>query len=67
MYKKIIEEFPNIEFIASGGISNMDDVDKLFNLGCHGVIIGKAIYENKISLSNLKDWENKRNNNNLIC
>lgn len=67
LYKKIIEEFPNIEFIASGGISNMDDVDKLFNLGCHGVIIGKAIYENKISLSNLKDWENKRNNNNLIC
>ncbi|WP_041178375.1 1-(5-phosphoribosyl)-5-[(5-phosphoribosylamino)methylideneamino]imidazole-4-carboxamide isomerase [Blattabacterium sp. (Blaberus giganteus)] len=64
LYKKIIEKFPDIEFIASGGISTMDDVDKLFNLGCSGVIVGKAIYENKISLSHLKNWKKKRNNNN---
>ncbi|QIK16928.1 1-(5-phosphoribosyl)-5-[(5-phosphoribosylamino)methylideneamino]imidazole-4-carboxamide isomerase [Blattabacterium sp. DPU] len=67
LYKKIIEKFPNIEFIASGGISNMDDVDQLFNLGCSGVIIGKAVYENKISLSDLKDWIRKKNNNKSIC
>ncbi|WP_185871816.1 1-(5-phosphoribosyl)-5-[(5-phosphoribosylamino)methylideneamino]imidazole-4-carboxamide isomerase [Blattabacterium cuenoti] len=61
LYKKIIEKFPNIECIASGGIRNMDDVEKLFNLGCNGVIIGKAIYENKISLSNIKNWKKKSN------
>ncbi len=64
LYEKILEKFPNIEFIASGGIRNMDDVYKLFDLGCGGVIIGKAIYENKISLSNLINWKKKRNNKN---
>ncbi|WP_185860997.1 1-(5-phosphoribosyl)-5-[(5-phosphoribosylamino)methylideneamino]imidazole-4-carboxamide isomerase [Blattabacterium cuenoti] len=59
LYKKIIEKFPNIDFIASGGISNMDDVNKLFNFGCSGVIIGKAIYENKISLFDIQDWIEK--------
>ncbi|ACY40445.1 1-(5-phosphoribosyl)-5-[(5-phosphoribosylamino)methylideneamino]imidazole-4-carboxamide isomerase [Blattabacterium sp. (Blattella germanica) str. Bge] len=63
LYKKIIQRFPNIEFIASGGIRNLEDIDKLFNLGCRGVIIGKAIYENKISLSELRNWQEKNNNN----
>jgi phosphoribosylformimino-5-aminoimidazole carboxamide ribotide isomerase len=64
LYKKIIKKFPNIEFIASGGVSNIDDIDKLFYLGCSGVIIGKAIYENKISLSDLQNWKKKINNKN---
>ncbi|AER40478.1 MAG: 1-(5-phosphoribosyl)-5-[(5-phosphoribosylamino)methylideneamino]imidazole-4-carboxamide isomerase [Flavobacteriales bacterium] len=55
LYKKIILKFPNIEFIASGGIRNIEDIKNLYDLGCHGVIIGKAIYENKILLSELKD------------
>ncbi|WP_185861559.1 1-(5-phosphoribosyl)-5-[(5-phosphoribosylamino)methylideneamino]imidazole-4-carboxamide isomerase [Blattabacterium cuenoti] len=67
LYKKIIEKFPNIKLIASGGISNINDIDQLFELGCSGVIVGKAIYENKISLSHLKNWTKKRNNNNQIC
>ncbi|WP_185862413.1 1-(5-phosphoribosyl)-5-[(5-phosphoribosylamino)methylideneamino]imidazole-4-carboxamide isomerase [Blattabacterium cuenoti] len=62
LYKEIIKKFPNIELIASGGIRHMEDVNKLFELGCSGVIIGKAIYENKISFSKLKNW--KKNNNN---
>ncbi|AGW86190.1 1-(5-phosphoribosyl)-5-(5-phosphoribosylamino)methylideneamino imidazole-4-carboxamide isomerase [Blattabacterium sp. (Nauphoeta cinerea)] len=57
LYKKIIEKFPNIEFIASGGISNISDVYQLFDLGCSGVIVGKAIYEKKISLYDLKNWK----------
>ncbi|WP_185858791.1 1-(5-phosphoribosyl)-5-[(5-phosphoribosylamino)methylideneamino]imidazole-4-carboxamide isomerase [Blattabacterium cuenoti] len=59
LYEKIIKKFPNIEFIASGGIRNIEDIDKLLNIGCCGVIIGKAIYENKISLLELKNWDNK--------
>ncbi|WP_185859490.1 1-(5-phosphoribosyl)-5-[(5-phosphoribosylamino)methylideneamino]imidazole-4-carboxamide isomerase [Blattabacterium cuenoti] len=63
LYKEIIQRFPNIELIASGGIRNIEDIDQLFNLGCRGVIIGKAIYENQISLSELRNWKEKNNNN----
>ncbi|WP_185868655.1 1-(5-phosphoribosyl)-5-[(5-phosphoribosylamino)methylideneamino]imidazole-4-carboxamide isomerase [Blattabacterium cuenoti] len=49
LYKKIIHQFPSIKLIASGGVRNIDDIKKLLELGCFGVIIGKAIYENRIS------------------
>jgi phosphoribosylformimino-5-aminoimidazole carboxamide ribotide isomerase len=54
LYKKIIERFPSLQFIASGGVSNMKDVEDLANIGCKGAIIGKAIYENRISLDDLQ-------------
>ncbi len=53
LYKKIIKNFPNIECIASGGIRNIKDIKNLIKIGCYGVIIGKAIYENFISLKEL--------------
>lgn len=51
-YKEIIDRI-NINLIASGGIASMDDVVKVAEIGCEGVIIGKAIYEGKISLYDL--------------
>lgn len=54
LYKKIIEHFAGLHFIASGGVSNMKDVYDLAEIGCKGVIIGKAIYENRISLEELQ-------------
>lgn len=54
LYKSIIEKFPKLHFIASGGVSNMDDVYGLQDIGCSGVIIGKAIYEGRVPLSELK-------------
>src|SRR5260221_1431700 len=54
LYKKIIKQYPFIHLIASGGISSMDEIEKLEEAGCKGVIIGKAIYENKILLTDLK-------------
>jgi phosphoribosylformimino-5-aminoimidazole carboxamide ribotide isomerase len=36
---------PEIKLIASGGVTTVDELDKLFELGCHGAIIGKALYE----------------------
>jgi len=54
LYKKIIEKFPAIHLIASGGISSLDEIEELEDAGCKGAIIGKAIYENKIKLSDLK-------------
>jgi phosphoribosylformimino-5-aminoimidazole carboxamide ribotide isomerase len=56
LYKKIIERFPGLHFIASGGVSSMHDLESLSAIGCNGVIIGKAIYENRISLDDLKQF-----------
>ncbi|WP_185869215.1 1-(5-phosphoribosyl)-5-[(5-phosphoribosylamino)methylideneamino]imidazole-4-carboxamide isomerase [Blattabacterium cuenoti] len=66
LYKEIIQKFPNIQLIASGGVRNIEDVNRLYNLGCGGVIIGKAIYENKISLLELKNWQKKNNKNKYV-
>lgn len=54
LYKNIVRKFPLLHFIASGGVSSMADLDELQNAGCKGAIIGKAIYENRISLKELK-------------
>ncbi|QDO94995.1 1-(5-phosphoribosyl)-5-[(5-phosphoribosylamino)methylideneamino]imidazole-4-carboxamide isomerase [Formosa sediminum] len=54
LYKKIINQNPSIKLIASGGISCNEELPKLKELGCEGVIIGKAIYENKISMKDLE-------------
>jgi len=45
-----------IKLIASGGVSCFDDLPKLAGLGCEGAIIGKAIYENKISMKQIEDY-----------
>lgn len=55
LYKNIITEFPKLQFIASGGVSNMDDVHQLAETGCAGVIIGKAIYEGRVTLKQLQE------------
>jgi phosphoribosylformimino-5-aminoimidazole carboxamide ribotide isomerase len=54
LYKSIIEKFPDLHFIASGGVSSMEDVYQLQEIDCKGVIIGKAIYEGRIQLDELK-------------
>lgn len=56
LYEKIIKQSPEIKLIASGGISTFDELPKLAELGCEGTIIGKAIYENKISLKQLENY-----------
>jgi phosphoribosylformimino-5-aminoimidazole carboxamide ribotide isomerase len=56
LYKKIIEQFPELYFIASGGVSSMADLDDLASIGCKGAIVGKAIYENRIKLADLKQY-----------
>ena len=55
LYKDIMEHFPSLQFIASGGVSTIDDVIELQKIGCSGVIIGKAIYEGKITLEELAE------------
>ena len=56
LYEKIIKKNKMIKLIASGGVSKISDLPILSKLGCEGVIIGKAIYENKVSLKDLYDF-----------
>jgi len=53
LYTSIVEKFPGLHFIASGGVSNINDIYQLQDIGCKGVIIGKAIYEGRVGLSEL--------------
>ncbi|MGB0891346.1 MAG: 1-(5-phosphoribosyl)-5-[(5-phosphoribosylamino)methylideneamino]imidazole-4-carboxamide isomerase [Flavobacteriaceae bacterium] len=57
LYSEIISKSNNtLKLIASGGISTFNEIPQLAELGCEGVIIGKAIYENKISLKELENY-----------
>ncbi|MBE8724664.1 1-(5-phosphoribosyl)-5-[(5-phosphoribosylamino)methylideneamino]imidazole-4-carboxamide isomerase [Flavobacterium hungaricum] len=56
LYGKILEEAKGIKLIASGGISTFDELPKLAALRCEGTIIGKAIYEGRITLKQLEDF-----------
>ncbi|MFC0605652.1 1-(5-phosphoribosyl)-5-[(5-phosphoribosylamino)methylideneamino]imidazole-4-carboxamide isomerase [Winogradskyella pulchriflava] len=62
LYKKIIDECSNssgaqsIKLIASGGVSEIKDLEDLKTIGCEGVIIGKALYENRITLKELEKF-----------
>lgn len=55
-YQKLNATFPNIHFIASGGITTLSEIEVLKESNCYGAIIGKAIYEGKISLKNLSSF-----------
>ena len=56
LYKKIIAKFPPLQLIASGGVSNLQDLIDLREIGCAAAIVGKAIYENRISLDELSKF-----------
>jgi len=54
LYKRIFSESKDIKLIASGGVTSIDDLNRLEDLGCEGAIIGKAIYEGHILLRDLE-------------
>jgi phosphoribosylformimino-5-aminoimidazole carboxamide ribotide isomerase len=54
LYAQIRERFPSLKLIASGGVTTIEDLDVLNQMGVHGAIIGKAFYEGKIKLEDLK-------------
>lgn len=51
LYQEIIKKYPNIDLITSGGVGNLEHVKELKSLNPHGVIIGKALYENKFTVA----------------
>ncbi len=56
LYKKILQQFPDLYLVASGGLSSMADIDALVEAGVPAVITGKAIYEGKINLKDLQQY-----------
>lgn len=58
LYKNLQDKCPDLKIIASGGISGLADVEKLAEMNIYGVIIGKAIYENRIKLTDLQRFLN---------
>lgn len=62
LYKQIRSELPELELVASGGVSSIEDIYELDRIGCTGVIVGKAIYEGRISIGELKQYAGKTNN-----
>lgn len=58
LYKKVMAEYPNLNLIASGGISSNEDIKELNRHGIPSVVFGKAIYEGKIDMKELWDWQN---------
>ena len=56
LYQKILAKYPTLQLIASGGVSQLKDLEELRTIGCSAAIVGKAIYENKISLLELSTF-----------
>ncbi len=56
LYQEILQQIPGLQLIASGGVSSLQDLFQLQQIGVYGVIIGKALYEGKIKLSELKEF-----------
>jgi phosphoribosylformimino-5-aminoimidazole carboxamide ribotide isomerase len=56
LYARVLSQFPEIQLIASGGVTNLADLEQLRDLGCYGAIVGKAFYEGRISLKDLRHF-----------
>lgn len=56
MYCRLAAAYPSVQFTVSGGISSMDDIRRLDELGLCRVIVGKAFYEGRITIGELKEW-----------
>lgn len=56
LYAKLLDHSPFIKLIASGGVSSMEDIEKLNKLKVESVVVGKAIYEGRISIEEIKNW-----------
>lgn len=55
-FSRLVQKFPHIDIIASGGIAEISDIEKLRTIGVKGAIFGKSFYEGKISIQELKEF-----------
>ncbi len=55
-YEEIRSELPELQLIASGGVTGMEELEQLRAIGCYGAIVGKALYEGRIALKELRNF-----------
>ncbi len=56
LYKKLLDQAPFIKLIASGGVSSLADIEELSTIKVEAAVVGKAIYEGKVSIEDIKNW-----------
>lgn len=56
LYTRLQEQYDAVDFTVSGGVSSMKDIEECDRLGLRKVIVGKAIYENRITLKDIERW-----------
>lgn len=56
LYRRLIERFPGIELLASGGVRNLDDVKRLGDMGVHAAVVSRSIFEHNISLDEVSKY-----------
>lgn len=56
LYQQLVEQFPDQRWIASGGVESLEDLEKLREIGCYGCVVGKALLDGKITLNELKNF-----------
>src|SRR6202000_2422087 len=59
LYQKLLDQSPFIKLIASGGVSSMKDIEELSKIKVEACVIGKALYENRITIDQVKNWNLK--------
>ncbi len=60
LYRELVQQFPKQRWIASGGVESLADLYTLREIGCYGCVIGKALLDGKISLQELKAFNDER-------
>lgn len=61
LYQKMLDTFPDVQLIASGGVDGLEDLRQLANTGCYGAIVGKALYEKRVTLEGLANLQTTTN------
>lgn len=59
LYRNLQDRFSKLNIVASGGVSSMADIEQLADMGVFGVIVGKAIYEGRVTLKELQTIDTK--------
>ena len=59
LYKQLKKQYSNLQFIASGGVASVKDLQKLSNANLYGVVVGRAYYEQKLSLDDMEKYNDR--------
>ena len=59
MYSDLVNNYPSIRWIASGGVESLSDLEELRAAGCYGCVIGKALLEGKITPEELQQFNER--------